>query len=461
MSFDFKFDDYFDNSDESSSSSSSSKVSSIVRTISLICAMAVPITYAIVNTIDKVIVSGRVNHTNSYVIFAGIVDACIGIVIGLFGDWRISVLKALSWKDFVYPLLSGVSLGLSTVMYFFAMEWADPSKVVGIMAIYPLFVILWSLIFLDDSIKPLACVGIAITIFGGFLLSIEGLKKFYRYILGKIPSCAERRDIFDENEEAKKRLAAEADMEKRVNKGYGECWYPTKNRKKENPSQEKNSVLGSGGDVTDDVTSDANRPLLGGGETIVTVYDSTSSSDDNLDQSMKTAPFLPEGSDIDKDSKLNSANSGSGKIGFKKIVLGLLPMPILMSGNDFFAKISVGDINTNNVSALNSLGLGFVLACMALSKEARHHFIDEVKYNWLHCIIVESLTVLANYLLIRAMVGLPAYIVSSLSASRPLFILVLETVLGISRDSAKHCFGFKLFPIICTVSGVILMTIFS
>lgn len=233
MSFAFTYSEV-DDSDSlfSSSSSSSGDISSLTKTISLICGIAVPITYATVNTIDKVIVSGRVNHTNSYVIFAGIVDACIGILIGCFGDWRLSVLKALSWKDFVYPLLSGVSLGLSTVLYFFAMEWADPSKVVGIMAIYPLFVILWSLIFLDDSIKPLACVGIAITIFGGFLLSIEGLKKFYRYILGKIPSCAERRDIFDENEEAKKRLAAEADMEKRVNKGYGECWYPTKNRKK-------------------------------------------------------------------------------------------------------------------------------------------------------------------------------------------------------------------------------------
>ena len=153
--------------------------------------------------------------------------------------------------------------------------------------------------------------------------------------------------------------------------------------------------------------------------------------------------------------------SDSRKIGFKKIVLGLLPMPIFMSGNDFFAKLAVGGINTNNVSALNSLGLGVILACMALKKEARDHFVDEVKYNWLHCIIVESLTVLANYLLIRGMVGLPAYIVSSLSASRPLFILVLETALGVSRDSAKHCFGFKLFPIICTVSGVILMTMYS
>ena len=470
----FSFDFNVSSDSDIDSDSSGGKVPSIMKTVSLICALLVPITYATVNTIDKVIVSSRVNHTNSYVIFAGIVDACIGLVIGCFGDWSRSTLAHLSWKDYVFPLFSGMSLGLSTVMYFYAMEWADPSKVVGIMAIYPLFVILWSLIFLKDTINPAACIGIAITIFGGFLLSVEGLKQFYRFILAHINSCSDRSKRFNELEDEKKRQAAEAEEAKRVNKGYGECWYPCKKYNDSNNNNNSNS----NSDIVNEEDAADTDPLLTQESRIGINYnpsDEQNNNNNGLIIPTESSGSIAKIEDIEKaesakktetnDNNNNNDNNDNNethkKSDWKRIVFGLLPMPIFMSGNDFFAKLSVGDINTNNVSALNSIGLGFVLACMALKKEARTHFVDEVKYNWLYCIIVETLTVLANYLLITGMVGLPAYIVSSLSAARPLFILILETVLGISRDSAKQCFGFKLFPIVCTVSGVVLMTLYS
>ena len=66
-------------SDVSSSLSSSSSSSSSGNYVtSLICAIASPLTYAVANTIDKVVISKRVHYTPGYTPYVGIVDIIIG-----------------------------------------------------------------------------------------------------------------------------------------------------------------------------------------------------------------------------------------------------------------------------------------------------------------------------------------------------------------------------------------------
>ena len=132
-----------------------------------------------------------------------------------------------------------------------------------------------------------------------------------------------------------------------------------------------------------------------------------------------------------------------------------------MSGNDFFAKVSVGNMNHNNVSGLNSIGLGIVLSCMLFKKDVRAHYIDELKFNWFFCTFIEVISIATTYFIICGMIGLEAPIVSSLSSSRPLFVLIFETIFRVSKVPVSHCFAFKLLPIILVIAGTVIMGIYA
>lgn len=716
---------------------SSDGVSTSQRTISLICSILNPIVYGFVNTIDKTIVSRRVHHTSSYVVLVGIVDALIGLIFLAFGDWSHDKISKLKWYDFVLPIVSGICCGLCNLLYFFAMEWADASKVVGTESVYPLFVVIWSLIFLSEKIPALSYVGIGLSIIGGVLLSMDGIKILYAKVLQRVDSCSERRDKFFAEEKLKEEQAKKEEQEKMVNKDYGDCWYPFKDRIKEKNAktapagEEVEDDEGKAGSVSIEMTSrtkgkkgsdskgdDGNSSKKGKkkqkkgadegnddivaddegegeavsermsidfmappksksksksksskskstkskkseteeekptskkskksskdkkeseGETetkkskkhkhrqakhdminsdededgdeeiaksqkkkkskkskkpVVVVEESineddedelspvpsdssssssSSSSDEDESDAMKGIPSVekhsprsndeeddesssseeednvePSESDSEDSSSTTTSSSESsdtsdsenetakvetpkkkkkksapkkaqdneegepkkkksskksGKKSSRKpienessssedeenvsidvndgeaneekkeemskwrrirrIVLGLFPIPIFLSGNDFFAKLSVDGLDSNNVTGFNSIGLGIVLSMMSIKAESRKYFVSEFKYNIFFCIFNELLTIMANYLMILGMVGLEAPIVSALSATRPLFVLILETIFRISKVPITQCLGFKVFPIICIIGGAILMTVVS
>lgn len=382
-------------------------------------------------------------------------------------------MSGLTWKNFVFPLLSGMCMGLRTMFYFFAIEWADASKVIGIEAVYPLFVALWSYIFLNEKIKSIAYLGIGFAVLGGVILSADAFKLIYKAILANTASCQARNEEFLENERRTEEEINQAHAQKMEIEGYGECWYPFKEmrlkRKREREERaatfaaavaantdsdsEKDPLLkkGSGDERSVNVDIHGSIPsMVGSGNAIsgsINTYDGGSYDD------------IDEAAMIEAERKRVAAMSSLQY--FKKVALGIFPLPILLSGNDFFAKLSVEKMHRNNVSGLNSVGLGLVLACMLFKKDVRKHYLDELKFSWLFCAIIEALSISATYLLICGMMYLSAPIVSSLSASRPLFILFFETVFRISKVPVSHCLGFKLFPILCVIVGTVIMTLYA
>lgn len=372
--------------------------------------------------------------------------------------------------DYIYPVISGICLGLCSSFYFFALEWAEVSRVVGLESIYPLFVTIWSLIFLDDKIEPLGYVGIFFATFGGVIMSFDALRIIYSAIITNVASCADHKERYFE-EEARKKAAAE--LNDADNDNYGACWFfnriygvPYRLRGKDNETPEEEEAglaaavaTGSSNDSNSDYGSispstspnfstapPVQESAEGIGEfAIVEVHKDKPEKNDNIE-------------DLDVEIGPDGKKKKGGKCESIKNFLLLIPIPLAMSGNDFFAKVSVSSMPVNNVSALNSIGFGAVLITFAFSKTGRKHFLDEVKYNWLFGIISEALTILSTYLVIVGMTGLSAPIVSALSSLRPFFLLISETVLRISTDSIYQCIGFKLFPILFIVAGVILMT---
>lgn len=49
-----------------------------MKIISTICAISSPIVNGVVNLLDKVVISGRVHHTGSYIAVIGFLDVIIG-----------------------------------------------------------------------------------------------------------------------------------------------------------------------------------------------------------------------------------------------------------------------------------------------------------------------------------------------------------------------------------------------
>lgn len=373
-------------------------------------------------------------------------------------------MSKLTWVDFVMPLLSGICMGLRTMFYFFAIEWADASKVVGIEAVYPLFVALWSFIFLHESIKPMAYLGIGFAVLGGVILSSDAFKLIYAAILRNTASCSARNKAFIEKEHRAEEELHEAQAQKMQIEGYGECWYPFKEtRLKRKRERERRAAEFAAAVAANEENDDENN---------------NNNNNNNNNENNEKKPLLDNedhhhtvvdmSGSIQHDGEITEAEEEKKKVAamtpgqyFRKVALGIFPLPLLLSGNDFFAKISVGNMHRNNVSGLNSVGLGFVLACMLFKKEVRSHYLDELKFSWLFCAFIEAMSISATYLLICGMIGLEAPIVSSLTASRPLFILIFETIFRISKVPVSHCFAFKLFPILCVIAGTVIMTIYA
>lgn len=364
--------------------------------------------------------------------------------------------------DYIYPILSGICLGICASLYFFALEWAEVSRVVGLESIYPLFVTLWSYIFLDDKIEPIGYLGIFFATFGGIVMSFDALRILFSAIITNVYKCSNFQKRYFENEERKKMEAEKSDAE---GDNYGACWmfcriYGVPYRLRE-------------GGVKNDETSDLEKALIDSSENSVNVdkedYVSVMSSDDEepvMSDSIPSFKLIYDKEEEIKEKKkkkvkkelMKQNKKMSDKFETIKNFLLLIPIPIAMSGNDFFAKVSVSSMPINNVSALNSIGFGSVLILFIVSKNSRKHFWDEVKYNWFYGIVSEFLTILSTYLVIVGMTGLSAPIVSALSSLRPFFLLISETALRISTDSVYQCIGFKLFPILFIVAGVILIT---
>ena len=498
------------------------------------------------------------------------------------GDWSKEAMSGLKWTAYMWPILSGLSLGLENKFLLSSLAWADASKAVGIESTYPLFVLIWSYFFLDERIAPLAYLGIFLALAGSIVLSFDVLKSIYAYVTAKYSRFKKYHEHFVLIEKEKHESMAKDAAKKSSNKYYGRCWYPfiktIDECRMKNYSGNLHDLIESGSantlyyspdrliasrDQYEDSDSDEEigEGEEGGGESgmserrtgkrkrvhdpymapdLVYKEDEDDEDDDEYEKftylNQKRSLFSEEEmqgmeyydvnneyseeavSMRDINDESNSENDardyhngmdseGSEEMGNfastksleidmkrtrrrrrrrkdenegkkkkiwilelinrnKRVITGLLPIPVFMSGNDFFAKLSVDGFSedektmpTNNVSAINSISLGLVLLCTLFTPKARKHFVDEFKYNVLFSILIEGFNIFANYLIFIAMDGLSASLVSSLSSTRPFFILIFEKLCGLSKDSVQQIIGFKLPPILVTITGAIIIAL--
>ena len=143
------------------------------------------------------------------------------------------------------------------------------------------------------------------------------------------------------------------------------------------------------------------------------------------------------------------------------LLLVLTPLTILLALTEFLAKVATAGLNTFNVASINFFSFGFFMFCIVFVTPLKgfKYFVSEFKRNWIFCILSDVLTLSAQFLLIFAMSGMSASVVSSLAAIQPFGTLMLERVFGVASDNFKECVTYKVFPVILIVAGVVILSV--
>lgn len=129
---------------------------------------------------------------------------------------------------------------------------------------------------------------------------------------------------------------------------------------------------------------------------------------------------------------------------------------------EFSIKIATTSLPEMNGAAITSIFVGLATLPGLFNKNIRSHFPKELKnLGW--SLMIESFTLVGILTTYFAMAGLQATTVSSIAASQPLTVLILESAankmgLKISQDTN---YAQKAFPIILIVLGVLLLSLFS
>lgn len=146
------------------------------------------------------------------------------------------------------------------------------------------------------------------------------------------------------------------------------------------------------------------------------------------------------------------------KVKFESRVWMIVSLILLIALTEFFVKVATTEISAWQGITLNSITLGITLMFALLNSGVRKGFATELRnLPWIAASEVFTFSAAAS--LYFAMAGLPATIVSSIGATEPLMVLILErTVQRLTGNLTKdHKTLPVLVAIVFIVAGVVLM----
>ncbi|MDD5749448.1 MAG: EamA family transporter [Patescibacteria group bacterium] len=136
----------------------------------------------------------------------------------------------------------------------------------------------------------------------------------------------------------------------------------------------------------------------------------------------------------------------------------IISLIIVVALYEFFIKIATNNLPELNGIAISSICVGLIILPGLFNKKIRLGFPKELK-NIKWALLNESLTFLGIFTTYFAMAGLPATIVSSIAATQPFAVLILESIahkIGI-KISVENNFNKNIAPILLIVFGVVLL----
>jgi len=155
----------------------------------LICALISPFIWALMNTLDKYVVSKKAKSPISFAVIAGLVNLAIGIILALFLDW-----PPINFKMVIFPVIAGLVFGSQFFLYYLILKKEDASHSVGLMYTYPILIAILSYAFLGEKLSAISYLGVAMITIGALIISLRlrqiSLRTSWEYILSLILAVA-------------------------------------------------------------------------------------------------------------------------------------------------------------------------------------------------------------------------------------------------------------------------------
>ncbi|HLC53270.1 MAG TPA: EamA family transporter [Candidatus Nanoarchaeia archaeon] len=134
--------------------------------ISWVFALLGPFIWGFMNTIDKYIVSHKAKSPLSFAVVAGIINIVFGGILALFLSW-----KGISYSALTFSALAGAMMGLQIYWYYSALKKADASYVLGLYYIYPIMVVVLSVLFLNEVLSWTSYIGVLLVVAGATMIT--------------------------------------------------------------------------------------------------------------------------------------------------------------------------------------------------------------------------------------------------------------------------------------------------
>jgi len=128
--------------------------------------------WAVVNVVDKYILSKWVKNPIVPVMILGVVGLVSSLLVFLFRGFA-----ELSFINILLALVSGIFYILTVIFYFKAVKIEEVSRIIPLFYLTTLFVLIFATIFLGETFTLIKYLGIFLLIIGAILISSKGLMK--------------------------------------------------------------------------------------------------------------------------------------------------------------------------------------------------------------------------------------------------------------------------------------------
>ena len=141
----------------------------------LIFALLSPLGYALVNVIEKFLLEKKIKNFYSYAVFTGFL-----YVVPISIIWYFVGFPDIDQKIASIALFVGLCCGMLHFLYYYALTKYEVSRIMGLFYIYPVFVALFSFLFIGERLSLVHYTAIAIAVFSTVFLGIEKHKEKWR-----------------------------------------------------------------------------------------------------------------------------------------------------------------------------------------------------------------------------------------------------------------------------------------
>ncbi|MFH1400273.1 MAG: DMT family transporter [Nanoarchaeota archaeon] len=138
----------------------------------IVLSLATAAVWAVVNIIDKQVLTHWVKDVRAPLIVLGLVGLLAGIGILLVRGFP----SSWSLYDAVLLLIAGVTFAGGVILYFRAMSLDEASRIIGLYYVAPLWVLILGAWFLGEVFTPLKYAGVISIVAGALLLSVRSVR---------------------------------------------------------------------------------------------------------------------------------------------------------------------------------------------------------------------------------------------------------------------------------------------